>query len=943
MSIRKTFMVDSANKSRGDDAVFEIDIDKNYFNKVPNAIKLINARINVESQFINDSNNKMLVEVLNSNGKIINSKLIIFPPVSSITSYNTFIDNILNPNLKSQMLISGYFNNTWLEFGWTGSAFTLSSLPNVNVNFNVDDSIGDLLGFGRSSTASNISPNVIGNLISVNNFDLSTNKWLYISTGVNTITKYLINIPNNFVCDEDLARVITNKINQTTVGGEIASRYILTASISKINCNYLVSSSVIQVRNDLGIESFNMPGVVYNSLSSGFTFLNQEFKVPYNTTHEDFNFNLVNNQGVIVVNTVIDEIIINSNNVIIFNGSNDGINLLEGDLVLVNTTLMKSFNGVYVVGKGILNRYGSYDGSNIFTTPKLNDFVFVRHNKSYRNSDIRGGFKYDNKIFTLTEAPNPLTVGVSPMYFTEFNSKAIPYHVDHLFDYNVTNIYIGWEALLGKTVYEYGVLMDSLDSIDPSDNGPLYINNVLVQVGELILVNNLMPIYNGIYRCVRNANIWRLERLNYSPGIAVDRSFNTTGTIVDKNEIYNEHSDGDPLLYNGVPLAVGDLLYWNGSGVYKCIDDGSNTGLSSLQWRIRYVFDPNELLYDDGVNPYFMFVTSRGNGDKKLKSFKLTPSGGGIKYYNNKTDAAKDLARIVNMTNNFNLPSFYQEENLYRSYGNVVDMFEDKNGLFSFVYETNGLINPLYKPLYGLEFFDNSIGFTNTVKKGNNTYSGDISVQSNTESFGSFNITLNSNILKSIELVSPNGISSTNDLIELINYNLVTGDQTVNTSNVRVRYQNNAYVFSNNVNFNIDFTISNSVKLGFGNTYLTELNSYTGSVVDLIEEQTKPSNIYICSDLVDSIDSGSIIPLGGPIPVENVMFVIPNVGNYDDTSDNQVLINNSKFAQRFLDNKFNANKKIPIKFWFKLPNGIGFVKKPWFMRCELVFDTVGSL
>jgi hypothetical protein len=83
--------------------------------------------------------------------------------------------------------------------------------------------------------------------------------------------------------------------------------------------------------------------------------------------------------------------------------------------------------------------------------------------------------------------------------------------------------------------------------------------------------------------------------------------------------------------------------------------------------------------------------------------------------------------------------------------------------------------------------------------------------------------------------------------------------------------------------------------------------------------------------------------VGGPFHVENLLFCVPNTGYNKEINGNQVLINSSLFVQKFNGSKFDEDNKISIKFWIKMPNGIGFIKKPWYMRTELIFENVNNI
>jgi hypothetical protein len=106
-------------------------------------------------------------------------------------------------------------------------------------------------------------------------------------------------------------------------------------------------------------------------------------------------------------------------------------------------------------------------------------------------------------------------------------------------------------------------------------------------------------------------------------------------------------------------------------------------------------------------------------------------------------------------------------------------------------------------------------------------------------------------------------IRNTSEFVYVINELLKT---YVDNNQIRLKYNvfNKTYEFYslNGTNFIIDFNTSINIGslIGFKNTILSNSNRYVGEPVDSIEDTTKPSNIYICSDLVDSIDSGCIVP-----------------------------------------------------------------------------------
>jgi hypothetical protein len=161
-----------------------------------------------------------------------------------------------------------------------------------------------------------------------------------------------------------------------------------------------------------------------------------------------------------------------------------------------------------------------------------------------------------------------------------------------------------------------------------------------------------------------------------------------------------------------------------------------------------------------------------------------------------------------------------------------------------------------------------------------------------------------------------------------------------------------AYQFDitpNTLTFTIEFNCQSSLgaALGFTKSTLQGSNKYVGQPTPRIENNYNNNSIYICSDLVNSIDSGSIIPAGGSLPINNVMFSIPgNAGDslinntLESTGVNEVLINGSKFAQLIREKQYNSDGKIPIRFWIQIPGGIGYVKKEWYMRTQLSFQNI---
>jgi hypothetical protein len=347
--------------------------------------------------------------------------------------------------------------------------------------------------------------------------------------------------------------------------------------------------------------------IVVNANNSNFTVNGQTFKVPWNAIFEEtYEQNIVASDlgdGVTLVSSVYNEPNMFPYTRIsagIIEGSGfltiDGSTFIIGDIILINSSNDKKINGLYVYDfSSALNKWRLTRLFN-HTNPVIGDYVFVRYNKVYRNSDLRGNIKYDNTIFKLTStnSTGAIVLDVHETYYTQITERFIPYAVDFISSWDAifntkmaADFYIGMKQPFPNT--QYGVIMDGAGGV-ATPSGELYINSVPVQVGETILVNSADLLYNGVYKCVNNGTTfgvpWRLERLNYGNSIIVanDLSVNYPTPYFGLEENYendiiaNPVFDATPLVINGNTASVGDMFFVNGyvnnryNGIYKCID-----------------------------------------------------------------------------------------------------------------------------------------------------------------------------------------------------------------------------------------------------------------------------------------------------------------------------------------------------------------------------------
>lgn len=1146
MSIRKTFIIDSNNRSRGDESVFEIDIDRNYFNKVPNAIKLINSNILIENEFINDTNNKIRVEKIDNNLKVVDYLDITIQPANNINTADALVNHI-NERLKDRMSSSQLFGSNYLilnfvkselvsvsvnaytdipypsisnktEFPYSYDYFTLipssSNFKSLNlaVNFNIDNSIGPLLGFGTRRfvpSAAHLynldatvpitnttvyrfvkptwyvtgqgffkSENKLLDYSKINNLNIEGNDKIFINEGGQLIeTTYLIDF-NTGLNSQLLAEELTNIIKKTTVGANLAALYGFTTTYSNIDVTYVYKQRKLiiagnniafdlnfndsQVLADNTLSSTfdgiiknqsstitlgNNPDGIYTNISGGLSleFLDpsdvefpeinslnnalslkgslastyQKFRAPWNNIIEDvYEQNIASTNsflgnGITAVTCVYaeDDIMPNTvatgarstrkitttliNNKLIV----DGFTLQHGDIVLINTKNNKILNGVYVYNNSteywFLERIFNYNSFNVNFNPILNDYVYVCNASVYYNNSAtlqRKNNIYDNVVFKLTYTNKPSSAAsiifddheiyFTPVYFGPSGNTFIPFPVDYI---------SSWDTAFTAGFGGYDLTAPS--EIKNNVFGQLYINGMPTFDNQLILVDQTVnPVANGVYKITdtgSTSSVWKLQRYNVSsPSHIIDG----TGATLDISNAYIgleqdyeddiiafsndglKKDDGPILTIGGIIVVPGDIVLVKAialnpankryAGYYTCIDNGD--GSISNNWKLRRIDTiNNEFLFDDDVSTFHLFIGLKNNANKKLSAYKINqPPDYTNRKFKDRNQLLTGLVRVINATYETGFPldlypnSIANNANPYKRLGDIIKLSEESSGIYRFEYKTDpdftilGPYNPNTKPIFKLQFGTNNIGFNTTIKQGNFIYESDVIVQTNSISSGSFKI-------KIPELTSPTpqpimqtltvpvkNFTSTTELVDAVND--VFSTLPTGLDRIRLRYDNfnsiyNLYHLDGQL-FTADFTIASSIgkTIGFDNSLLTNLSSYNSKTILTIESTTKPNNIYICSDLVDSIDSGSIIPLGGPTPVENVLFSIPNLSSYDDNSNMEVLINNSAFAQKFIENKF-INNKIPIKFWLKLPNGVGFKKQPWYMRTELIFKTVGDI
>lgn len=1111
MSTRKTFVIDSSNRSRGDDGVFEIDIDRNYFNKIPNAIKLINANVPIDIEFINSTNNRMRIEKLDDGGKVENYLDIEFPAIkgTNVTSCLDFLNSYMQSAVQNSNLFLYknyiYFlsvSNSSLYPGYYYSSLNNNityptdkvtvyivpgfyNLPNttlrqtltemkIAINFDIDYSIGPLLGFGakRYTYVNDLHTQIKDdnkidpifppynqndlkffrslNTISNNFTDRITidNKKLEINYQNDVfLTEYNVPIANrNYVIElgsnYEIADIMKKDINSNVFVTSIRNYYVnegitnLTGIIFDVNYTerksyFNVSSSNVfkinfNIPNSLGnttlgpfryvqgnstltasyknnfdgkytgqkgynlqhLNSSTLKPFMISSSNNSIEIDDQTFVVP-----TSFIINDVDNQSIInlpttyltskIYTTTFDYKYTTSviNNDVILNGSGTLIfqdyTLQISDYIIINLPSDTTLNGYYRVDNNINNSWQLIKLQQ-YNTNGTNYYIIldVIDKRLYQGRRFQ---KNNNQITQIKNTDGNSAIMTPITYFSEYIQN---------FNNNFNTFVISRSN-------------NSINAeISNTTNAQLIdINGVPLITGNTVLIDqNIYPSlikYNGLYTVSVNNGLfpWRLTRLTEQSVefiSSADPTFHSNvGTLIfndgtASNDISLEYNPSNPVI--GAPLVInGDFVgvffkvkintNSNRAGTYICTE---NTGLTWKLQRLDKIYIPNNLynsfdiLYNNGVNSYNLFIAKDRN-DMLNPSFKtkyITGDPGYKSYvYSSRNRMVSTLSNIVNNTTN--IVNLNVSDIVKFNYYNISDIYNlSLSGLGDYTISattTSSSSTPIIFDTFinfslrfgnddtgGGTFSGIYIGFLGNENKGAMSYTSDTLVptrydiqNSNTIidqiKFGHYN-----KLLKQITI--SDNYNDTAYLVRDINRLFrVTGQTYVDTGAIDINYDylTNTYTISHNLGtkFAINFDLKNSLGtiLGFRNGTYQGRSSYTGEKVEPIENINKINNIYICSDLVDSVDSGSIIPLGGSVPVENVLFSIPNVLDYNETSDTEVIINNSLFVQKFKENKFNTNNKIPIKFWIKVPNGTGFIKKPWYMRTELIFKTINEL
>ncbi len=226
MSIYKNLVVESINRVSGDESDFSINVNKNFFTKPPNSIKLIDSKINVETFFINETNNYFRIEKRNSNNIILGFYDVFIEPTGSMSGPiladylnaqillqvpTVFLEGDLtfdyvivtnNPLITTNATpLLDYNNKTFIPtFDYFKITITSGGIPSSNgiernllaINFNVANSIGNLLGYGNKLITLNSTENYF---LELNNITLQVNNSCYKSTNKLINYELVNNIP----------------------------------------------------------------------------------------------------------------------------------------------------------------------------------------------------------------------------------------------------------------------------------------------------------------------------------------------------------------------------------------------------------------------------------------------------------------------------------------------------------------------------------------------------------------------------------------------------------------------------------------------------------------------------------------------------------------------------------------------------------------------------
>jgi hypothetical protein len=1112
MSIYKPFIIDSQNKSRGDDNNFEIDIDKNYFNKPPNTIKLIDTVLDIETVLINETNNMIRIEELDSSGNIIQYQDITFQPleyVENMFSFVTYINNSINNSFINvnngiingeNILILAYYDmepetgfvtsdilNIYTNkvekyiYGYFAIYINSSvySMLNIAINFNIPNSIGNLLGFGEKRlvptrdlytgvpnfdntyyvipacyyTTSKYmykSSNKIIDFTNINNVSINPNYATMVVTDTNStnltyeINNGAVSGNNNLEFITNFANNLTAAINLTTFQTDYKNRYnttfdcsfvgewvnetyyfkIFTKQKAKIadtkNLNvdvYLPSNSIYRnIFPEILFYSKNLDGKFYNTNDHKLKFSNQinepivltqtntRFHIKgSNTSDANWQQHSLNYSGNEVKADFSEQLwkelnftsnpnnsrpnaigavraILYDNNTGLWNGYSvmdftsvpdvitstvanvsfdiDGISIVKNDYVLINivgytSTFNSVYNGVYIMeydensietsNKWQLKRIPNYRSSN-FEAYKSGDYVRVIEGFSYSNT-----FWYF-ETFRSGVTPSNLAYSDDLVWFngtsqvTNYNAKYCHYLSSDdgpssqasppSLNYKIIMIINGYSSYGSHNGAGPG------KTITINNGGtPLTVNGVTLNVSDTILINNVETInsvfynsHNGLYNVSQN---------------------DTNSCIL----IRNSMSDSDSVYNNTFELS--DTLY-NDRMIIRTSTPPANT---LWIWRVYY-------LYNSNVGGYDRF--------RRLFDY---------------TTLYVEMTNVVN--NNYDTTSFppILYPNLYprKSFIQFGEGNKGRYGIRSVCGDPifNDPNNPF---IFGLEFTNltninntsnvfHYLGYLQTYKDKTFYYSSNlvdsfnVSTNIGIDGLNLPNLSINISIPKKSSLIvlNDNKYSTTTgttgghtySLVEKINKELTYfNNMFSNSVKINYDYSSKCYnIFSSlNIPFDISFktdnqtlnnynNLSNTKKLeeilGFKGANIIGKTSYSGTTVDTIEDITKPRNIFICSNLINSVDSGAIIPVGGPLPVSNVLFSIPVTSTGTDIVNTQlessisqeVYINSSLFSQKIKENKYDSDK-VNLKFWIKLPGGIGYIKKPWYMRTLLSFKQV---
>lgn len=1068
MSIYKPFIVDSQNRSRGDDGSFEIDISKNYFSKPPNSIKLIDTVFQIDSVLINETNNKMRIEKLDSNYNVISYLDITFPNSTEMSGSGFYheINNQINAtginflgtdvefnvveydkNIRvinnveyidsipidsynvTKKIIEKFENKYYSIFIGNNNVFPITDNIkdlNIAINFDIDNSIGDLFGFGKVRLMPNRDLySYVPNYTSPPPLGYYEPLWAifkYFYKSSNKITEFrnfnMINLSPNYN-----TIVISDGLSTSTI-----NEYTIT--IPFIDLHGLDNNAFINLFVPMMFNNGSFNTKFQNLYGAGTNTFSGEFK----RLHFQLTFNSLTDK-LIDLNLSIQNRInfINFSNFYILNNNNSTYKFYNKQTQVLEFDYYTNFT------------------NNFHTVTTLNNAFAMKQSGTSESSWQTFNIDYNGTELKADVDPQ-IILPYTPPEYTSSNGIAF---VRTVFDTNTVDTGQVFRFLVSGTNEIYSA----------TDNEILSLNGIQINVNDMVLFNfgsGNDNIYNGIYVCILRhdtspSHRWMMRRivnygsqnnvrdiahlgdfcydttnnefyfLNYtnSPNSPIlnpgfDRQTWIKKTFVNFNYLYHScgfytSSDGlstitnsfnwkmkQPsitsyigsgpgkrinIINNGVNLTINgaipignniilvnndDVNYSIHNGIYICVINTITQFTADRidNWDSSNIYN-NSSNVSDIITGNIIFI----NVSPGLKLFSLTNKSSTFKRYFNTESLLTAMETAVNQNHNIiSFPTMDVAPN------NIINIKETGKGKYIIKCNSANAGNSIKPFIFNFDntlggIFYDYLGFDKKIHENKSIYESDFEV----DYIKDFNFTTDLYDIKlilpenrrTIELPAHNtSFKTTKLLINYINNTIASIANDVMTidatkSNIRVNYDYNtkSYTIFNSTGqtFDISFLENNGVIspsnvvilsrldeiLGFKNAILTGKNSYTGTTVDSIEETSKPRTLYICSDLVDSIDSGAIIPTGGSLPVKNVLFAIPivnatnNINNsqFESAVSQEFYINSSLFSQKIKENRY-TNDIVTIKFWLAMPGGVGFVKRPWYMRTLLSFKNV---